>query len=156
MGSPVKFEGCNMVFKAPPDVDDVADLDVFTNGSHNVLAVELTDEEHKEYMKTGRIYVSIISGSQFFPIFVGTETSTLELLAQTGSPAWPSTADLAQQKILREIHKLLGADKARRDKCRQDPQRFNVAVTEIKRLLFNTVKPGDIRPILTQYLEAIK
>ena len=156
MGQAVKFPGCNFVFKSPPDVENVNDLDVFTNGSHNVLAVELTPEEHKEYMKTGRIFVSVISGPNFFPIFVGTETTCRELLLQTNSPVWPSTEDLAQQKILREVHKLLGADQKRRDACRDNPQRFNVAVTEIKRLLFNAVKPGDIRPILKQYLEAIK
>lgn len=157
MGSSVKFEGCNFTFKAPEGQEDrVKDLHCFTNGHHNVLAVELSEAEREEFLRTGLIYVSVLSGQNFFPIFVGTETTARECVEQDGGALWPSTDDIAQQKILREVHKVLGADKARRDAIRADPQRFNVACVEIKRLLFNSVKTKAIEPVLKQYLEHVK
>ena len=155
MGTPVKFQGCNMVFSAPEGAENVKDLDCFTNGANNVLAVELDEAERKEFLETGRIFVSVLSGPNFFPIFVGTETSVRLLIAQDGGLAWPPPDDLAQQKLLREIHKLLGTEVARRQALRADPQKFNTAAVEIKRIMFNTLKLSEIKPVLTQYLEAI-
>jgi len=155
MGKAVKFEGCNFKFAAPEAAKNVVDLECFTNGSHNVLAVELTSEEHAEYMKTGRIFVSVLSGQHFFPIFVGTETSTRELVKQDGGVVWPSAEDLLEQKLIRETHKLLGGDAKQRQLCRTNPEHFNKACADIKRLLFNSVSVKEIRPIVSQYLAHI-
>lgn len=145
-----------MVFAAPKDAENVVDLECFTNGAHNVLAVELDEEERKEFLETGKIFVSVLSGPSFFPIFVGSETSVRELIKQDGREPWPSQRDLLQRKILREVHKLLGADLKRREACRKDPQKLNVAAVEVRRLLFNTVKLGEVKAIVTEYLDAIK
>lgn len=83
----VKFEGCNAVFSAPEGRDDVSDLPLFRGPIANVFAVELTNSEHAEYMRTGHIYVSILSGATFFPVYVGTESTVREIAADYG-PVW--------------------------------------------------------------------
>jgi len=83
----VEFEGCNAIFKAPEGRDDISDLHLFRGPVANVFAVELTNEEHAEYMRTGLIYVSILSGSTFFPVYVGSESSVRAIAADYG-PVW--------------------------------------------------------------------
>jgi len=155
MGSPVKFEGCNMIFSAPKGSDNIKDLECFTNGKHNVLAVELDEEEKAEFEKTGRIWVSIMSGPTFFPIYVGTETTVRQVVLNDGGLVWPHEADLHQREILREIHTQFGADHARRELCRNNDQSFNTAVTEIRMLLFNKHRRKLVSESLREYLRHV-
>ena len=84
MKETVKFTGCNFTYKAPEGRDDVSDLHCFKNGRANVLAVTLTEAEKQEFRETGLIYVSVMSGNVFYPIYVGTESTVREIVADYG------------------------------------------------------------------------
>lgn len=86
MANAVAFDGCNAVFRAPEGREDISDLPLFRNGIVNVFAVELDDEERAEFEKTGRIFISILSGSTFYPIFVGSESSVRQVVVDYAMP----------------------------------------------------------------------
>lgn len=87
MKNSVEFPGCNFTFTAPEGRDDVSDLRCFRNGKANVLAVKLTEAEKAEFLETGLIFVSVLSGPAFYPIYVGTESTVREVVADYG-PVW--------------------------------------------------------------------
>lgn len=88
MGRPADFPGSNFTFLAPPGRDDVCDLHVFRRGPANVSAWQLSPEELEEVNRTGKVFLSILSGDIFFPVAVGSEESIRLMVADFG-PVWP-------------------------------------------------------------------
>jgi len=85
MGIPAPFVGANRCFHAPPGRDDIQPLQAFTNGNMVVSAWQLTQEEVDEINHNGgKIFVSVMSGSGFFPTFVGSSESVRALLLDHG------------------------------------------------------------------------
>ena len=87
MGVPVDFEGTNFTYAAG-DIPNCQDLKVYTNGLHNVSAWQLTEAEMKQVRETGKIYLSLMTGLQFPPVFVGSEDSVREVIANDHAEAW--------------------------------------------------------------------
>lgn len=83
MGCGVAFEGVNVVYKGGHP--DVADLPVFTNGRHVVSAWELSPEEVAEVVRTGRVYLAVLTHGPLLPAFVGSEATARELVENDGS-----------------------------------------------------------------------
>lgn len=85
MGHSTKFEGCNKVLTAPKGQEDrTHDLHTFNNGNVTVSAWVLSPEEIEEINKTGKIFLSVFFGPSPPPVFVGSEKSVKELVADYG------------------------------------------------------------------------
>lgn len=84
MSAPIKFKGHNRVLSPPPGSENVLPLPIFRNGKCCVSCWELTQEELAEINRTGRVYVSIFSGKTQPPVFVGSETTVREVVADYG------------------------------------------------------------------------
>lgn len=84
MGHGVDFEGSNFCFVAPEGREDVVDLPCFTNGRAVVLCVELSKEELIEVRETGKVWVSVLCGNNFYPVFVGSEESVRSVAVDYG------------------------------------------------------------------------
>lgn len=76
MADAVNFPGSNFTFKAPPDRDDVRDLHSFRqhDGPCNVSCWELRPDELDEVNRSGKVFLSVMSGLSFFPAFLGSES----------------------------------------------------------------------------------
>lgn len=87
MGNGVKFDGSNKAFGPPPGVSEeqCKTLDVFVNGACIVSCWEMTDAEIAEIVKTKRVFLSVWSGNTLFPVFVGSESVTHEVVADFGA-----------------------------------------------------------------------
>jgi hypothetical protein len=88
MGWPADFPGSNFTFLAPEGREDVSDLPVFRSGVANVSAWQLSPEELEEVNRTGKVFVSVLSGDIFFPVAVGSEESIRAMVADFGK-VWP-------------------------------------------------------------------
>jgi hypothetical protein len=85
MGHAVKFPGANRFFRPPPGNEHNVDgAHVFQNGTYTVMCWELSKEEIEEVVKTGKIYCSQMAGSMVIPVYVGSEQSTRDLIADHG------------------------------------------------------------------------
>ncbi|GLV21961.1 hypothetical protein TomMM35A_18140 [Sphingobium sp. TomMM35A] len=89
MAYAVDFAGSNFTFKAPEGRDDVSDLHTFRQrgGPCNVSCWQLTPDEIAEVNRTGRIFLSVMSGLTFFPVFVGSEARVRSVVVDYG-PVW--------------------------------------------------------------------
>ena len=58
--NPVKFEDMNCIFTAP----GCGDLPALKTDKHIVSCWEMTDKEKEEFMKTGKIYLSVMGNIQ--------------------------------------------------------------------------------------------
>ena len=58
--NPVKFEDMNCIFTAPGG----GDLPALKTDKHIVSCLKMTDKEKKEFMKTGKIYLSVMGNIQ--------------------------------------------------------------------------------------------
>lgn len=76
MADAINFPGSNFTFTAPPDRDDVRDLQTFRqpDGPCNVSCWQLRPEELDEVIRTGCVFLSVMSGFSFYPAFVGAES----------------------------------------------------------------------------------
>jgi hypothetical protein len=74
MARAVKFEGANRVLGAPKGVENLEPLHTFTNGSCSVSCWELEPEELAEVVRTGRVFLSVMSGERQPPVFVSSES----------------------------------------------------------------------------------
>lgn len=90
MARAVDFEGSNKVIHAPPGREDVNDLHTFVNGTAIVSAWQLDPDELKEVTRTGRVFLSSLSGLTLFPVFVGSETEVRRMVADYGK-VWGRT-----------------------------------------------------------------
>lgn len=88
MAHPVSFHGVNKAFGPPPGRDDVGTLEVFMNGACIVSAWELTDAEIEEVVRTRRVFLSSMSGSVLYPVFVGSESVVRGVVVDYGA-VWP-------------------------------------------------------------------
>jgi hypothetical protein len=84
MGTSVKFDGTNVVMKAPEGAENVVDVHAFTNNVCCVTCWELTPDEIEEIVKTKRCYVSVFFGGGMPPIFVGDEAAVRDIVADYG------------------------------------------------------------------------
>lgn len=89
MARGVDWPGANLKLGPPRGMDEtqVTSLHVFTNGVTVVSCWELSDEEMAEVIKTGRVFLSIMSGKTMYPAFVGSESEVRAMIADYG--AWP-------------------------------------------------------------------
>lgn len=154
MGRAVKFHGCNFMFKAPEGSENVDDLHCFTNGTANVLAVELTDAELAEVNRTKRVYVSVLSGNTFYPIRVGSESDIRELAYHNGG-AWETKQDKADKELIRIIHTQLGQDRKRFELVKKDPIIRATFAKEVDQLNFSREPLKNVYDILDKYLESM-
>lgn len=76
MADAINFPGSNFTFSAPPDRDDISDLHTFRQpeGPCNVSCWQLRPEELDEVNRTGCVFLSVMSGLQFYPAFLGSES----------------------------------------------------------------------------------
>lgn len=86
MSTPVAFEGHNRTLGAPDGAENVSALPIFGNGVCCVSAWELTDEELAEITKSRRVFLSVFYGNSQPPVYVGSETTVREIVADYG--AW--------------------------------------------------------------------
>lgn len=86
MAHAVDFPGSNFKFTAPEGREDVGDLHTFRqpNGPCNVSCWQLTPEELEEVNRTGRVFLSVLSGRMFFPAFVGSEEECRKIAVDYG------------------------------------------------------------------------
>lgn len=94
MAEAVDFPGSNFRFLAPPGRDDVADLHTFRQpgGPCNVSCWKLTPEELEEVVRTGRVFLSVMSGPAFYPAFLGSE-SVVRGVAVDYGPVWARSTE---------------------------------------------------------------
>lgn len=86
MASAVDFKGANLTLTAAKgDEDRVREMKAFFNGNTTVSCWELSPEELEEVSRTGKVFVSILSGKTFFPMFVGNSESVRALVVDTGA-----------------------------------------------------------------------
>ncbi len=100
MARGIPFKGANRRFLPPPGDDGtVTELATFVNGHAIVSCWELDAAELDEVNRTGRVFLSVLSGRTLFPVFVGSESEVRRLVADTGptfaaddtAPARPSS-----------------------------------------------------------------
>lgn len=86
MSQPIAFDGHNLTFGPPPGLDEmVGSLPVFMNGRTVVSAWKLDPVELQAVIDSGGVvFVSIMSGMQVFPCYVGSEESTKSVASDTG------------------------------------------------------------------------
>jgi hypothetical protein len=86
MAHPIKFAGFTHDFGPPPGLDEmVGRLPVFMNGATVVSAWQLDPDELKAVIDSGGIvFLSIMSGINVFPCYVGSEESTKAVASDTG------------------------------------------------------------------------
>lgn len=84
MGDPVFFHGANTRLGPPPGAENVGDLYTFTNGYCSVSCWQLSPAEIDEVNRSGRIFVSILSGRSQPPVFVGDEDSVRGVVVDYG------------------------------------------------------------------------
>lgn len=85
MGQAVKFDGANMVLRAPKGQEETCgDLHTFTNGQCSVSCWEFSAEEISEIVRTGRVFLSVHSGHTQPPVFVGSEETVRSVVVDYG------------------------------------------------------------------------
>lgn len=89
MGEPIKFEGCNVVMRAPEGAENVQDMHVYRTLHSCVSCWTLTAEELADINATGRIFLSVLAGGQQPPVYVGSERTCREVMIDFG-PVWPT------------------------------------------------------------------
>lgn len=86
MGQPVEFEGMVRTFGPPPGrEEEIGHLPVFGNGYSVVSCWQLSEEELADIIANDRkLFVSVLSGAQVYPLFVGSEREVASVVADTG------------------------------------------------------------------------
>lgn len=88
MADAVYFDGANMRLGPPPGAENVGDLYTFTNGYCSVSCWQLSPAEIAEINRTGRVFVSVLSGRTQPPLFVGGEAEVRSVVVDYGG-VWP-------------------------------------------------------------------
>lgn len=89
MGFGVNFSGTNVVMTGPEGLDDVMDIHAFRTEQCCVTCWQLDGQELEEFFRTGKLYLSVVMGGGMPPVFIGTEKTTRELVANYG-PTFPA------------------------------------------------------------------
>lgn len=86
MAEPIKFAGHTHDFGPPVGLDEmVGRLPVFMNGATVVSAWQLAPEELQAIIDSGgQVFLSVMSGMQVFPCYVGSEESVKAVASDTG------------------------------------------------------------------------
>jgi hypothetical protein len=85
MSEPTAFEGHNVVLAPPPGSENVTPLPIFRNGLCCVSCWQLTAEELTEVIAAGgKVFISVFSGKTQPPVYVGSENSVREIIADYG------------------------------------------------------------------------
>lgn len=86
MADAINFPGSNFTFTAPTDREDVGDLHTFRqhDGPSNVSCWQLRPDELDEVVRTGCVFLSVMSGMQFYPAFVGAESVVRSVVVDYG------------------------------------------------------------------------
>lgn len=84
MAHPSNFPGANLTFKAPEGRDDVQDLHTFSNGVCVVSCWDLTDAEIEQIVRTRQVWLSVMCGPNFFPTYVGSESTVRSVVVDYG------------------------------------------------------------------------
>lgn len=85
MGAPVEnWRHANVTFRAPAGRDDVVDVKVFRNRGFLVMPVQLSAEELAEVNAAGGVVFISIMGGGMPPVFVGSESTTKDVIAECG------------------------------------------------------------------------
>lgn len=86
MSEPVTWPGSNFTLQPPAGSENIQPLPIFRNGTCCVSCWQLTEDEFAEIVATKRVFISVFWGNTQPPVFVGSETSVRELVADYG--AW--------------------------------------------------------------------
>jgi hypothetical protein len=73
MANAIDFAGSNRKLLPPQGAENVEALHTYTNGMCSVSCWELTQEELAEVIRTGRVFLTVLSGTTQPPVFVGSE-----------------------------------------------------------------------------------
>lgn len=89
MAQTVEFQGINTKFVATKDANverGVGSLFAFNNGLLNISCWQLDPAELAEVVRTGKVWLSVMSGKAFFPSFVGSESTVRAASIDFGKP----------------------------------------------------------------------
>ncbi|MUO30799.1 MULTISPECIES: hypothetical protein [Rhizobium/Agrobacterium group] len=93
MAQPVKFDGANMVLRAPAGQEEtVSDLYTYTNGHCSVSCWQLTADELAEVNRTGRLFLSVFFGRSQPPVFIRDEEAVRSIVVDYGG-VWKRGGD---------------------------------------------------------------
>ncbi|GEM_PF-1340874 len=84
MATAVNFTGSNMKLMPPDGAENVEPLHTFTNGVCSVSCWELSSEDLEQIARTGRIFVTVLSGRSQPPVFIGSEESVRSVVVDYG------------------------------------------------------------------------
>lgn len=87
MASPVHFSGANMRLLPPDGADNVQEMSTFTNGVCSVSCWELSPGEIDAINRTGRIWLSCLTGQTSPPVYIGSEEAVRAVVVDFG-PVW--------------------------------------------------------------------
>lgn len=68
----------------PQGAENVEALHTYTNGTCSVSCWELTQDEIAEVLRTGRVFLTVLSGTTQSPVFVGSEESVRSVVVDYG------------------------------------------------------------------------
>ncbi len=88
MAETVEFAGSTHDFGPPPGEEErCGRLHCFLNGSQVVSAWKFTKEQLLELAESGEpVFISVWSGMNVFPVFVGTKSEMNKILLDFGKP----------------------------------------------------------------------
>jgi len=89
MAAAVQFPGSNWFLGPPAGAENVVGMHTFTNGHCSVSCWELSAEEMVEVNRTGRIFISILSGRTQPAVFVAPESVMRGFLVDYGGTVQP-------------------------------------------------------------------
>lgn len=85
MGAPVRnWPHANMTFMPPEGRDDVIPVDVFRNRGFIVMPIQLDAAELAEVNASGGVLFLSIMGHGMPPVFVGSESTVKDVIAEAG------------------------------------------------------------------------
>ncbi|MDE0880363.1 MAG: hypothetical protein OSB00_17155 [Sphingomonas bacterium] len=93
MAEAIDFHGSNFTFTAPPGRDDIRDLHTFRqhDGPANISCWRLTEDELAAVIRSGCVFLSVMSGRHFPPVFVGSEETVRSVVVDYGK-VWDRTS----------------------------------------------------------------
>lgn len=84
MANAIKFAGANRMLLPPQGAENVDALHTYTNGICSVSCWELSPDELAEVLRTGRVFLTVLSGQTQPPVFVGSEDVVRSVVVDYG------------------------------------------------------------------------
>lgn len=91
MASPVQFAGANLRLLPPEGAENVQEMSTFTNGVCVVSCWQLEPDEIAAIVKSGCVWLTVLSGQTAPPVFVGSESAVRGVVVDFG-PVWQREA----------------------------------------------------------------